>query len=46
VRVASGLVVLVFGLLGLARAGNGVSLGWLDSFCITPPAAVSPPGSH
>jgi uncharacterized protein len=46
VRVASGLVVLVFGLLGLARAGNGVSLGWLDSFCITPPAAISHPGSH
>jgi len=36
VRVASGLLVLAFGLLGLARAANGLSLGWLDSICVTP----------
>lgn len=38
VRVASGLIVLAFGLLGLVRAANGLSLGWLDVICITPPA--------
>jgi len=38
VRVASGILVLAFGLLGLARATNGLSLGWLDAICITPPA--------
>lgn len=41
VRVASGLLVLAFGLLGLLRAANGLSLGWLDAICITPP-----PGGH
>ncbi len=41
VRIAAGLVVLAFGLLGLARASSGVSLGWLDSICLTPPAASS-----
>ncbi len=39
VRVASGLLVLAFGLLGLVRAANGLSLGWLDAVCITPHAA-------
>ncbi len=38
VRIASGLLVLAFGLLGLVRAANGVSLGWLDTFCVTPAA--------
>ena len=38
VRVASGLLVLAFGVLGLVRATNGLSLGWLDAICITPPA--------
>lgn len=46
VRVASGLVVLAFGLLGLVRATNGVSLGWLDAMCLTPPAAGSHFGGH
>lgn len=47
VRVASGLIVLAFGLLGLLRATNGVSLGWLDAMCLTPPAAGAPAaGSH
>ncbi len=35
VRLAGGLLVLAFGLLGLARAFNGVSLGWLDALCLT-----------
>ncbi|UQV46332.1 sulfite exporter TauE/SafE family protein [Janthinobacterium lividum] len=35
VRIASGLLVLSFGLLGLLRAANGVSLGWLDALCVT-----------
>jgi sulfite exporter TauE/SafE len=35
VRVGCGLLVLAFGLLGLARAGNGVSLGWIDALCLT-----------
>lgn len=38
VRIVSGLLVLAFGLLGLARAVNGLSLGWLDTFCVTPSA--------
>jgi len=41
VRIAAGLVVLAFGLLGLARASSGVSLGWLDAICLTPPAVAS-----
>lgn len=36
VRIASGLLVLGFGLLGLLRAANGVSLGWLDALCVAP----------
>src|SRR5450830_275058 len=35
VRIASGLLVLGFGLLGLLRAAHGVSLGWLDALCVT-----------
>ncbi|MGK5068386.1 sulfite exporter TauE/SafE family protein [Janthinobacterium sp. RT4P48] len=35
VRIASGVLVLGFGLLGLLRAANGVSLGWLDALCVT-----------
>ena len=34
-RVACGALVLGFGLLGLARAAAGVSLGWLDALCLT-----------
>ncbi|GIZ51678.1 sulfite exporter TauE/SafE family protein [Noviherbaspirillum aridicola] len=44
VRVAAGLLVLGFGLLGLARAANGVSFGWLDALCLTPPPALH--GGH
>lgn len=36
VRVAAGLLVLAFGVLGLLRIGNGLSFGWLDAICITP----------
>jgi uncharacterized protein len=36
VRVASGLIVLAFGILGMYRAANGLSLGWLDAVCISP----------
>ena len=35
VRVGCGLLVLAFGLLGLARAANGLSLGWVDALCLT-----------
>jgi len=35
VRRACGLLVLGFGMLGLARASLGVSLGWLDALCLT-----------
>lgn len=35
VRIASGVLVLGFGVLGLLRAANGVSLGWLDALCVT-----------
>jgi sulfite exporter TauE/SafE len=35
VRVASGIVVLVFGLLGLLRAADGLPASWLDAVCIT-----------
>ncbi len=38
VRVAAGLLVLAFGLLGLVRVGMGLSHGWLDALCITPVA--------
>ncbi len=36
VRIAAGLLVLAFGMLGLVRAGTGISHGWLDAVCITP----------
>ena len=35
VRVASGAVVLGFGLLGLVRAAGGVSHGWVDALCVS-----------
>ena len=37
VRMGAGLVVLAFGLLGLARAAGGVHAGWLDVFCLAAP---------
>lgn len=35
VRLGGGLVVLGFGLLGLARASAGMSMGWLDTLCLS-----------
>jgi sulfite exporter TauE/SafE len=35
VRRVCGLLVLAFGMLGLVRAGFGVSLGWMDALCLT-----------
>ncbi len=37
VRIACGALVLSFGVLGLIRA-NGMSVGFMEVFCITPPA--------
>lgn len=36
VRVASGLVVIGFGLFGLLRLADGLSVDWFDTLCITP----------
>ncbi len=36
VRRSAGLLVLLFGLLGLFRAATGVSHDWLDAVCLTP----------
>jgi len=36
VRVASGMVVLLFGVLGLLRANHGLTPDWLAALCITP----------
>ena len=38
VRVASGLLVLSFGVLGLWRAAYGMPAGWLDALCFSPVA--------
>jgi sulfite exporter TauE/SafE len=35
-RMAGGMLVLAFGLLGLVRATDGMKAGWLDAICITP----------
>jgi sulfite exporter TauE/SafE len=40
VRIASGLLVLGFGVLGLVRATIGVGHGWLDALCLTAPGAL------
>ena len=36
VRIACGLLVFAFGLLGIARAAVGVTPAWLDILCLTP----------
>lgn len=36
VRLASGFVVLGFGVLGLVRAAAGTQAGWLGAWCLTP----------
>ncbi|RJF96122.1 sulfite exporter TauE/SafE family protein [Noviherbaspirillum saxi] len=38
VRIAGGVVVLLFGLLGMYRSANGVPAAWTDVFCMTPSA--------
>jgi sulfite exporter TauE/SafE len=35
-RMAGGLLVLAFGVLGLMRAADGMKAGWLDAICVTP----------
>jgi sulfite exporter TauE/SafE len=40
VRVASGLLVLGFGLLGLARAAGGLPDSWLHTLCIAAPGVA------
>jgi hypothetical protein len=42
IRIACGAIVLTFGVLGLVRAANGLSLGWLDAVCVTPHAEGQP----
>ncbi|MES2319199.1 MAG: sulfite exporter TauE/SafE family protein [Pseudomonadota bacterium] len=39
VRLAGGLLVLGFGVLGIVRATRGMSMGWLDMLCL---AGVAP----
>jgi sulfite exporter TauE/SafE len=39
VRRLAGLLVLMFGLLGLFRAATGLSHDWLDAVCLTPAAS-------
>ena len=46
VRTAAGLMVLMFGVLGLVKTVRGVSLGWLDVLCISQPATASLPASQ
>ena len=45
VRLAAGLMVLVFGVLGLVKTVRGVSLGWLDVLCISQSATASLPAN-
>jgi sulfite exporter TauE/SafE len=40
VRLVAGLLVLSFGLFGLARASGGIDLGWLGALCLTTPGAA------
>nr|WP_315258448.1 sulfite exporter TauE/SafE family protein [uncultured Duganella sp.] len=36
VRIACGLLVLAFGVIGLARAAGGVTPEWMEMLCLTP----------
>ena len=36
VRLTCGLLVLAFGLLGVARAAVGIAPAWMDILCLTP----------
>ncbi|SDX41166.1 hypothetical protein SAMN04515617_103257 [Collimonas sp. OK242] len=39
VRITGGLIVLLFGLMGILRVAEGMPLGWLDAICISPAGA-------
>ncbi|MEO6920038.1 MAG: sulfite exporter TauE/SafE family protein [Collimonas sp.] len=39
VRIAGGLIVLLFGVVGIVRLAHGLSPGWLDTICISPAGA-------
>jgi sulfite exporter TauE/SafE len=43
VRLASGLVILLFGVMGLARATGGLPPSWLDVLCVSPPTSAAQP---
>jgi hypothetical protein len=38
VRAGCGVLVLCFGMLGLARHASGLPHGWLDALCLAMPA--------
>jgi sulfite exporter TauE/SafE len=38
-RIGGGLIVLLFGIIGMLRLSNGLSLAWLDTICISPAGA-------
>lgn len=40
VRLASGMIVLLFGLLGLYRAAHGMTPAWLEAICVTPSTSL------
>jgi hypothetical protein len=40
VRLASGVLVLGFGVLGLARAAGGLPASWLHTLCLAPSGAA------
>jgi sulfite exporter TauE/SafE len=40
VRVAMGMLVLAFGLLGLLRAAGGIKADWFDAVCVSAPHAA------
>jgi sulfite exporter TauE/SafE len=41
VRIASGMLVLGFGVLGIVRAAGGLPASWLHTLCLAP-AGVAP----
>jgi len=45
VRVASGMVVLLFGVFGLLRANHGLTPDWLAALCLTPAHVAQSPAA-
>ncbi|WP_034295101.1 sulfite exporter TauE/SafE family protein [Herbaspirillum sp. RV1423] len=43
VRVASGMIVLLFGVFGLLRATHGLTPDWLAALCVSPVHSVGAP---